>query len=1814
MEATEQRETDRNAKASFALEDDEVEEQAASFPPNNVQFSTSFIGSPVESDRESRVQSSSESETNGPSDQEGPRKSSLKRARSNNSDRPNKTLGAVDRLPKLPNRHSVQRGPLERAPSDASNTYYRLGQNSKREVSSIPSSSVSIGMSKWPHAKELGESINYKLKELGLIVAVIFLNSALLALAWAFQGGVPVFVSPDAVRYAGGVFLEIVLLITNILTITVMDTATSIYLGILLTNTKRGYSMAACGFMHTKPILRMWFTDQLSLSSPCRKILHRASIVWLILEAGKLLSPLSATGIALDIVYTIADPTTCTKYLASDLVDRHYPTIESSMGVSEYIYGTALGCMRSEMDCGGPYSTLVAGPQLNGAVLSGDTIIGDGVQADIHASCKCYNITSDLPVSRKLLLPGEGYVLANLSRASTFPYLYHGENNNATESGLSSVFIIGGTAVCGGFSELVVPICSVDFSQLKGVVVRSTFLTDGTTASIALAKSEAIGAAGAQDLGPDHVKFAIDTMIARGTAYSLPSTVPGMINPLLYWMSTDLLSINPAFLNSGMEATASLLLRAGIQRTFDSVGLQCPRFIARKDMTTVKMKGWGYVTLFVSAVIQLIFSFLALGLATHWLWNKHPIMPAMRALRDPTYFMTLLADSPFSINLVGTANAPGYVFWQSLDLVVKIGESVDTLSDPIGHIKMESILPEVPLNLNLESMDLANQTPPPVDPQQPGPPVAPDTMEIDSSAPKPKNDIDTLLPDIGLEVEHSLVYKWAIPSWSALKSQKKAYSPDFECGGAKWRVLLFPTGNQNTDTMSIFLDSIDAATVPKNSNWHICVQFALALTNFEDDSVFKSSTAQHRYNPNETDWGFNHLVKLNQIFVPVEGNPRPFIERDQVVITVYMKIIKDVTGVLWHNYINYDSKKETGFVGLKNQGATCYMNSLLQSLYFTTFFRKATYAIPTENDEPTKSIALALQRVFYQLQHSDNPVGTIELTKSFGWDTLDSFMQHDVQEFNRVLQDNLESKMKGTKAEGAISKLFVGKYKSYIKCINVDYESSRVEDFYDIQMNVKGCKNLMESFENYIVVETLDGDNKYQAEGHGLQDAKKGVIFTEFPPVLHMQLKRFEYDIERDAMVKINDRHEFPEEIDLSSFLAEPSKRGSQKYVLHGVLVHSGDLHGGHYCAFLRPEKNGKWFKFDDDRVIPVTDKEVYEENFGGEMNGSVPGVKLGARNLKRFTNAYMLVYIRESDIDEVLSPLEETDIPEHLRTRLEHERVASELKKKEREEQHLYLNIKVLLDEHIRDHPGFDLCNFDDKSYPITPLPTYKVKKEDTLLSFKQTLSENLAVPVERIRLWTMVGRQNKTIRPDTPLPESENVNTIGAIKEKYIKAPPEIRFYAEIVDGQPSQAKPDEAGIVIFLKYYDPVLSKIEYAGHINVPTKGSKVQDFIPIMTDRKGLPPGIAVKLFEEIKPGMVEVLKPKTSFQAAELGDGDIICFQKDLTPAEVNDLPDPALALVPQYFENLQNRLVVLFKSKPKQDKDTVRPDVELVLSKKMVYDVVVQKLGERLNSDPLKIRLSTNSSNSSKQIIKRTPTLTLHEMLNTGYYTPMLTPSVLFYEELEVNVSELEIKRFLKVSFVDKSFKENGPVDLLVLKTAKAADVIELMLQKIKLDAASKKLRLYEVTNFKIHKFFDPEDAISTIGDFSTLYIEETPEEEIHLVDGDRLVNVHHFNKDTTRGHGIPFKFVLKNGEIFSATKERIQQRIGLAEKDFAKAKFFIVPGGFGKPKAIDDGDILADYDFAPNDYLGIDHLDRSGKSARSTGVERAIKIFVSI
>ncbi|KAI3866555.1 hypothetical protein MKX03_014826, partial [Papaver bracteatum] len=358
----------------------------------------------------------------------------------------------------------------------------------------------------------------------------------------------------------------------------------------------------------------------------------------------------------------------------------------------------------------------------------------------------------------------------------------------------------------------------------------------------------------------------------------------------------------------------------------------------------------------------------------------------------------------------------------------------------------------------------------------------------------------------------------------------------------------------------------------------------------------------------------------------------------------------------------YDSRKETGYVGLTNQGATCYLNSLLQTLYHIPYFRKAVYHMPTTDNDLASGgrIPSALQTLFYNLQYNEGSVATKELTESFGWNAQDSFMQRDVQELNRVLCGKLEDKMKGTVAEGTIQHLFEGHHMNYIECINVDYKSTRKESFYDIQLDVKGCRNVYASFDKYVEVEHLEGNNKYHAdEQHGLQDAKKGILFTDFPPVLQLQLKRYEYYVMRDTMVKINDRYEYPLHLDLDrecrKYLSPDADRSVRNlYTLHAVLVHSGGGNGGHYYAFIRPTLSEQWFKFNDERVTKEDTKWALEEQYGGEG---------------RYSNAYMLVYIRESDRDKIICNADVKDIAEPLRIRFPKEKVekeAEELKKKD--------------------------------------------------------------------------------------------------------------------------------------------------------------------------------------------------------------------------------------------------------------------------------------------------------------------------------------------------------------------------------------------------------------------------------------------------------------------------------------------------------------------------------------------------------------------
>ncbi|NXP44303.1 UBP47 hydrolase, partial [Heliornis fulica] len=73
-----------------------------------------------------------------------------------------------------------------------------------------------------------------------------------------------------------------------------------------------------------------------------------------------------------------------------------------------------------------------------------------------------------------------------------------------------------------------------------------------------------------------------------------------------------------------------------------------------------------------------------------------------------------------------------------------------------------------------------------------------------------------------------------------------------------------------------------------------------------------------------------------------------------------------------YSYSSVLSKSETGYVGLVNQAMTCYLNSLLQTLFMTPEFRNALYKWEFEESEedPVTSIPYQLQRLFVLLQTS----------------------------------------------------------------------------------------------------------------------------------------------------------------------------------------------------------------------------------------------------------------------------------------------------------------------------------------------------------------------------------------------------------------------------------------------------------------------------------------------------------------------------------------------------------------------------------------------------------------------------------------------------------------------------------------------------------------------------------------------------------------------------------------------------------------------------------------------------------------------------
>ncbi|CAG8829139.1 8530_t:CDS:2, partial [Racocetra persica] len=170
-----------------------------------------------------------------------------------------------------------------------------------------------------------------------------------------------------------------------------------------------------------------------------------------------------------------------------------------------------------------------------------------------------------------------------------------------------------------------------------------------------------------------------------------------------------------------------------------------------------------------------------------------------------------------------------------------------------------------------------------------------------------ENFANNKMPNLGCEIEDFQHYTWQITGWGNL--DEWVISPEFIAGGWRWRILLYPFGNNNVDFVSIYLDT---ATNGAPNGWHSCAQFALTLWNSEDPTLYVCHTANNRFNAEAPNWGYPQFCEQRNLFVPMENQTRPLIENDSCNITVFVRVIKDQTGFLWHNFKNYDSKRETG--------------------------------------------------------------------------------------------------------------------------------------------------------------------------------------------------------------------------------------------------------------------------------------------------------------------------------------------------------------------------------------------------------------------------------------------------------------------------------------------------------------------------------------------------------------------------------------------------------------------------------------------------------------------------------------------------------------------------------------------------------------------------------------------------------------------------------------------------------------------------------------------------------------------------------------
>lgn len=300
-------------------------------------------------------------------------------------------------------------------------------------------------------------------------------------------------------------------------------------------------------------------------------------------------------------------------------------------------------------------------------------------------------------------------------------------------------------------------------------------------------------------------------------------------------------------------------------------------------------------------------------------------------------------------------------------------------------------------------------------------------------------------------------------------------------------------------------------------------------------------------------------------------------------------------------------------VGLKNVGNTCYQNSSLQCLYniqdLTNFMlnMQATDYFSYSDAAGKPTLAKLYTDLVSNLRAGGGPQEPVAfceraMEEFFG----EKYRQEDAALFVGRLLDYLADEDVNQQfkedypyppglsyPKTFVNELFGIFFGSITKCLLCDEESIRyqVARVLPLAVRTEGnvpLQSLHYAFDNFIKSEVLP-DFKCITCDKGAQ--KQDVLFTA-PGYLVIQLSRFKQNPD-GSFGKDDHPISIPLSLDLSKYYYPTAwQKNFAQYELTGITIHSGELDGGHYWAYVKTS-DGQWFKCDDSQVSPIQESEV---------------------------------------------------------------------------------------------------------------------------------------------------------------------------------------------------------------------------------------------------------------------------------------------------------------------------------------------------------------------------------------------------------------------------------------------------------------------------------------------------------------------------------------------------------------------------------------------------------------------------------------------